>query len=245
MTKKVGIITFHNSYNCGSMLESYAMQTSVSKFINNTYVKIINFSNEGQRNLYSNWYKKKSIKNFIKNFILLPHQKVIKINNSKYEEFKNKFFNLTNEYREMSELNDSNFNYIISGSDQIWNITIDDSDDAYFLPWVHNAKKIAYAPSFGAKNISKYSNNVCKYQKFLKDYDFLSVREYNGQKWIKDLINVEVPVVLDPTLLLEKNDYKNLIANDIDEKEKYIFFYSPTFDIEICKFIKKLLINIK
>ena len=29
--KKIGIITFHNSYNCGSMLESFAIQKIIEK----------------------------------------------------------------------------------------------------------------------------------------------------------------------------------------------------------------------
>ena len=62
--KKTGILTFHNSYNCGSMLQSYAMQNSLKKLgVEN---EIINFSNEGQKELYLVTYKNKSLKNLIK-----------------------------------------------------------------------------------------------------------------------------------------------------------------------------------
>ncbi len=236
--KRIGIITFHNSYNCGSMLESYAMQTVLSRLSDS--VKIINFSNANQKKLYSVWFENNSIKNIIKNALICGHSKKISNNNLKYEEFKNSNFNLTEEFTNMNELSDENYDIVFAGSDQIWNITIQDGDDAYFLTWVKNAKKVAYAPSFGSKNIIKYADDSSKYAKYLNSFDSLSIRENNGKKWIKDLIGKDVEVLLDPTLLLEKNDYDKILANDVNLDEKYIFFYSPGFDDNICKYVRKI-----
>ena len=236
--KKNGIITFHNSYNCGSMLESYAIQTIVDKIAGNA--EIINFSNNGQIKLYSVFYENNSMKNIIKNLMLFPHRKRIKKNNLKYEEFKNTYMNLSKEYHHISELDDSDYKNVIAGSDQIWNITIEDSDEAYFLPWVKNAKKIAYSPSFGAKNIMDYCSNPEKYREMINNFDVLSIRENNGKKWIKELCNKDVDVLLDPTLLLNVDDYKKLEYNNFNPKGKYIFFYSPSFNRNICKYVKQI-----
>lgn len=236
--KKVGIITFHNSYNCGSMLETYAMQKMIQKL--NLETEIVNFSTSGQKELYSVWFKNNSVRNIIKNIILIPYSKRLKNNNKKYEEFKNKNFILSREYTEGEKIDESNYKVVIAGSDQVWNTTIKDSDDAYYLNWVKNAKKVAYAPSFGAKNVQIYSDNPSKYAEYLKDFDALSIRENNGKKWIKDLIGEDVPVLLDPTMLLKEEDYAEILANDIEEKDKYIFFYSPSFNTEICEYVKKI-----
>lgn len=238
MKKKVGIITFHNSYNCGSMLESYAMQTVIDRLVGNA--EIVNFSNDGQRQLYSVFFRNRSIKDLIKNIIIIPHIKQIGNNNNKYEEFKNNHFKLSKRYEKLDELGDDGYGVVVAGSDQIWNITIEDGDDAYFLPWVKKAKRIAYAPSFGAKNINKYAETPNKYKKMLNSFDALSIRENNGKKWIKELCNKDVPVLLDPTLLLNRSDYEILENKDVNNKEKYIFFYSPSFDRGICKFVKKI-----
>lgn len=236
--KKIGIITFHNSYNCGSMLESYAMQTVIKKKFGS--VEIINFSSSGQKELYDIFTKNNSIKKIIKNILVLPHYQKVKKNNRKYEEFKNKNFILSEEIHNPLECNDSNYSAVIAGSDQIWNVTISDYDDIYMLPWVENAKKIAYAPSFGAKNPMKYYHDKEKYTKMLRNFDSLSIREFNGKKWIKDMINVEVPVLLDPTLLLEENDYNEIEDTSFHPNGNYLFFYSPSFDRNVCKFVKKV-----
>lgn len=236
---KTGIITFHNSYNCGSMLESYAMQESIKKYCTKN-VKIINFSNKGQLEFYKDTFKNNSIKNILKNILILPHLDKIRNNNNKYEKFKTDHFNLTKFYGDSKELTDNNYDVIVSGSDQIWNITIPDADDAYFLNWVEKAKKVAYAPSFGAKNIIDYTNDIEKYKKYISSYDALSVRENNGKKWIKELTDIDVPVLIDPTLILDKSDYDKIMAKDINQSKKYIFFYCPSFNVDICKFVKKV-----
>lgn len=236
--KKIGIITFHNSYNCGSMLESYAMQTIIEK--QNIQAEIVNFSSDGQKELYSVWFKNNSIKNIIKNIILIPVHKRLINNNNKYEEFKNKNFKLSKQYNSGDKIDEKDYDIVIAGSDQIWNITIKDADDVYFLNWVKNARKVAYSPSFGAKKISDYTTNIEKYQNYLTEFDALSIRENNGKKWLKELINKDVDVLLDPTLLLDCEDYDKIIATDIKINDKYIFFYSPSFNINICKYVKKI-----
>ena len=140
------------------MLESYAIYTRLKRISNET--EIVDFSSRGQIELYKVFYKNNNIKNIIKNVLLLPHRKRLTNNNLKYEEFKNKNFKLSKRYTD-NNIDDSNYDVVVAGSDQIWNITIADYDDAYFLNWVKNAKKVAYAPSFGAKNILKYSK-CCK-----------------------------------------------------------------------------------
>lgn len=237
--KKIGIITFHNSYNCGSMLQSYAMQ-KVLKNLSKLDVEIIDFSNEGQKELYGVWYKNSSLKNIIKNICILPIHKRIRNNNFMYEKFKNSFFNLSRKYKNISELSDDDYDFVVAGSDQIWNITIPDYDDAYFLPWVHKAKKIAYAPSFGSKNIMEYSSEPSKYAKYIGNFDALSIRENNGKKWIKDLTNLDVPVLFDPTLLLPACEYDKLVSDSLNINCEYIFFYSPSFNPKICKLVNKI-----
>lgn len=239
--RKTGILTFHASHNCGSMMQAYALQKFLDKNkINN---EIIDFSNVGQRDMYAVVHKKKNIKNLIKNILLFPYRGKIQKQWEDYEEFKRKNLRLSKEnYQDIKQLESTNQQYdtFISGADQIWNVTIKDADDAYFLNFVEKGKKkIAYAPSFGAKDIQKYAETPLKYADYLKEYDFLSIREENGQKWIKELIGKDVPIVLDPTLLLTQEDYQDLEI-EVEEKGKYIFYYAPQYNTTVDQFVKKI-----
>lgn len=236
---KIGIITFHASHNCGSMMQAYALQNVLFK--NGYNNEIIDFQTEGQKDKYAVWHSKPNIKNVVKNFISLTHPiKMQKVWNE-YESFMSKNMILSQEkYTKKEELNNisKKYNLCICGADQIWNITIKDASDAYFLPYM-NIKKVAYAPSFGAKKIQDHTNEVDKYKKYLVDFDALSIREKNGQKWIDELINTKVPIVLDPTLLLDANDYDK-IREASHIKGKYIFYYAPTYSKKLDKFVKKI-----
>jgi hypothetical protein len=95
----------------------------------------------------------------------------------------------------------------ICGSDQIWDASAMYVNPVYYLQFCPKEKKIAYAPSFGKDTIPKYNQNVIK--KMLQKFDDISVREYQGSKIIKELINKDVPVVLDPTLLLNKESWES------------------------------------
>ena len=242
--KKIGTITFHASHNCGSFLQAYALQKFLIK--NRFDTEIINFANEGQRKLYDIKFPNDSLKNILKNIILFPRRKILKDTYKNYNNFiYNKLKLSKKEFFSLDEMKRYNFDYdtVICGSDQIWNVTIEDFDEAYFLPFVTNKKKIAYAASFGAKKMSKYlsKEELEKYKKYLSDFSLITIRENNGKNWIKEIFGKDVPVVLDPTLLLNKDDYAE-IEDRYDEKirEKYIFYYSPSYNPQINKLVKRI-----
>ena len=53
------------------------------------------------------------------------------------------------------------------------------------------------------------------------------------------MIDIEVPVVLDPTLVVNKEIY-NKIEQKIDLPEKYIFYYAPGYMKDLNKFVYKV-----
>ncbi len=239
--KKVGIITFHASHNCGSMMQAYALQKTLKKM--NVDNEIIDFQSFGQKDMYAVVHTKKEWKNFVKNMLTLPYRKKIKLQWESYEQYKNKIFDLSDkQYSTTSELTETNnlYSSFISGADQIWNITIRDYDDAYFLSFVtDNRKKNSYAPSFGAKRIEEYADNKQKYINFLNSYNNLSIRENNGKKWIKELTGRDAKLVLDPTLLLQEDDYLEAME-DIAIDKNYIFYYSPKYNKKIDVLVKRI-----
>lgn len=237
--EKIGIITFHNSYNCGSMLETFAMQKTIEKI--GYDATVIDFSSDGQKELYKPLFKCCSFKNVIKNVLLLPHIARLKRNNSSYESFKNKYFKLTSYMTSKETFLRLDFDIVIAGSDQIWNVTIPDFDDVYFLSWDGPYKRISYAASFGAKNPFLYYRQPDKLYKYLMRFNAISVREKNAVKWLgESLPEKKVSLVLDPTLLLNGSDYLPIIDDACVPEEPYLFFYAPSFKSDICKLVRKI-----
>ncbi len=234
---KIGIITFHNSHNCGSMLQAFALCHVLRQDFDQD-AEIIDFANEGSRQMYSLWSNKilyrsgkPNMNVILTNFSNVLHSKEIRSMMRDYEQFSTKYLHKSaKSYCSTLELKgmEDKYDMLISGGDQVWNIRCTDADDAYFLCFANNIKKVAYSPSLGAMNILKYAKEPDKYRKFLLDYKYLSVREINGQKWLQQLTGCEIPIVPDPTLLYSVDEWCNILP--VPEVEgDYIFNYAFSF----------------
>lgn len=244
--QKVGLLTFHRSYNCGSLLQAYALQ----KVLSDRYKiesEFINFSNDNQRQLYSVFPKPQKIRHIVRNLMFVPIAHRVRKHNKDFESFINRCLIVSDgDYRNKQELEKKANDYcaFIVGSDQIWNTKCADADDAYFMNFTDSEKKYAYAVSFGANNIVGLGKEKeVYYSSLINSFRVLSVREDNAVKWVKELTGRDAVIAADPTLLLEKKDYDALAPNRY-VKEKYIFFYSFGYDKYaseiVAKYSKKL-----
>lgn len=112
-----------------------------------------------------------------------------------------------------SQLNESDFDAIVVGSDQIWRPKYYDCIENSFLSFARNwkIKRIAYAASFGTEEWEYTSEQTLSCAELAKLFDTITVREHSGVKLCKTHLGVEAHHVLDPTLLLQKTDYLQLI----------------------------------
>jgi len=103
------------------------------------------------------------------------------------------------------------YDTFICGSDQIWNTGRYQPDDGFFLNFVPTGKKrIAYAPSFGVDEIEADSVDFIKNS--LNSFHALSTRESQGQNIIRKHLERDSEVVLDPTLLLSREQWMEQAA---------------------------------
>lgn len=236
--KKVGIITFHSAHNYGSSLQSYALQKTISNL--GYDCEIINFRTEAQKDQYTPLTKRKGLKYIVKNAYFLLNYSWRKAKYDKFEDFiKNMLVKSPKEYSTLEQLYNENFPYthFISGSDQIWNTAPNDANMAYFLPFVKNAKRIAYTPSFGQLGNIKRQEEIKKY---LNDYDFISVRDEFGRDLVKQLTGRKAEILVDPTMLFTKERWTKLIDNKPLINGEYIFFYTLFASKEMIKVVKNI-----
>ena len=228
--KKVGIITFHRSHNCGSIMQAYALQ----KVLQTRYgiePEFIDFSSPGQQKLYSVFSGDNSAKGMLRNVGRAFIYNRLKKNQISYDAYIKKYLRLSDRtFTTNKELQEAHFGYdaYIAGSDQVWNIMIDDYDPAYFLNFVEkNKPKISYAASFGARRVSSNTNHPEVIRDMIRDFDHISVREPNGQKWLAEDFAIKSTVVLDPTLLIDGGDYRDGEESPTEHiKKDYIFIYA-------------------
>lgn len=236
LEKKIGIITLHGYKNYGNKLQNYALQEVVKSigFALNTIVieDVILSENNYVRKLKK--ITKMSFKNVCKKvFIKLKNRRfefankdVINNRTKCFKDFSKKYLNevFFNNTKETLKKISNEYDYFITGSDQVWNTIYIDKMPIYFLTFTDFKKRIAYSPSFGISVIPlKYKD---RYKVWLSEMKHISVREDAGAKIIYELIGKEVPVLVDPTLLLTKKQWLSISNISLNKpKGKYILTY--------------------
>lgn len=237
---KVGIITFHFVNNFGGALQAYALRRTLSEKCN-VEAEIID---------YRNWFIRltdrirllpiSSDKKEIISGLKTMRQRISRRNRFGHFTIDNN--KLSRVYLNRWQLNNDppGDDKYICGSDQIWNpyLTMGVSTN-YFLCFEKNPdNKIAYAPSFGTDGIGRmYERRICRY---LKDIGHLSVREKSGQRLIKKMTGKRAARLIDPTFLLDKEEWSSIGRNPLRSKEPYILLYIMQRDMEVYEYVKKI-----
>ena len=249
--KKIGIITFHRAINYGAVLQVYALQQKVIGL--GFDAEIIDYGLIGAVNAP---FARKNILQKLLNSIVRPmnfiwrlvrriesvlFKKDMEKQAAAFSAFERDHLKMsTNAYHTDKDLEgvEAFYDGIITGSDQVWNPLITQSDMVYFLNFVgDNNKKISYAPSFGSDSIPEDLKDPIAHE--INKIKYLSVRERTGAEIIKSISNREAQIVLDPTLLLRGEEWmENIPENKINVP--YIFCYALLNDPEISRFCKHL-----
>ncbi len=151
----------------------------------------------------------------------------VEIRNSSFDDF-DKFFedNLSQVYKNYDQLKKicpEKYDAVITCSDQLWSPSALGSNfyNLMFVPEYIN--KVSWASSFGVSQIPFYQKSRTK--KYLNRIEHISCRENRGAEIVKELTNRDVPVLMDPVFVFDKNEWDNLVPADTPEGEPYIFCY--------------------
>ena len=226
---KIEVITLHNVRNYGSALQTYATQKVLKEKGND--VEFIDYYRNDiiEKNLLNRWINNSSF--FSKNIITkitgrILLGKSIKKQSKVFNAFLGKYINVTPQKYYSNDEIKSNLpkaDAYCTGSDQVWNGEWNQGLELpYFLDFLpEDANRFAYAASFGRKDISEEELNQMK--PLLKKYKAISVRESSGVALLERMEINDSKHVLDPTLLLNKNEW-NELSVPIKYK-KYILVY--------------------
>ncbi len=220
---KIGILTHPQGVNYGGILQCYALCHSLGKLGHRTIVlrrerNRSNFLWEFARNLLKRFHfpryynkefidKSQNIRRFVEAH--LERTSPIKSNNAILNVCKKQCLDA-----------------VIVGSDQVWR-----RDFAlcfgynYFLDFVpKDVKKMSYAASFGLSEWEYTLDETANIKKLIDRFCGVSLREESGVKLCEDNLNINPIQLIDPTMLLNVEDY-NSLASKRQITDKYVFIY--------------------
>lgn len=231
----IGLINYFQADNYGAVLQSYALQRTISElgFDSENIDYQCDYINERYALLhFDSMYQLLSDICYFKDHLSKKY---------KFEKFRSKYLQISKERYDQKNiwLANEHYDLFITGSDQVFNYTNTNFDKTYFLDFVNNAdKKFSYAGSFGISSIPKDYED--EYRKLLTDFSRLSFREKTGVDIYRNLmgIDAEVACVLDPTLIAPMECWN--FEEKYETPQKYILVYMLERSAKMINFVKIL-----
>ncbi len=232
--RKVAIITLRGYFNYGNRLQNYALQESLKSLgfyvetIKNNTKNIIGKNNKIKKlSRLKNKSPKLICKILNKKIATYLNRKIIDERIKVFRKFTLDYIKETNFMildDNIIDMLSDRYDYFVTGSDQVWNPDYLYGTSINFLTFAPKHKRIAYAPSFGVSEIKPEYKE--KYKEWISEIPWLSVREDDGARIIKELTGRDAPVLVDPTLLLTKEKWLS-IAKEAKNKPKgnYLLTY--------------------
>lgn len=247
--KKIGICTGYAGYNYGSALQAFATKKIIASFgFEPTIIKPINiiFKNRDIRisKLFTIFFRAlfhgRLVDELKRNYSSIN----IDISQEKknvFDEFYKKNLNPQSfVYSSIKrEAKKSSFLAFVCGSDQIWNSESLYINPFYYLSFAPEFKRIAFAPSFGRDYIPQY--NIQKIGKRVKKIPHLSCREDSGVKLLKQKYNLTAELIIDPTIILEKDEWVKLLSVRTTQAKYLVVYFLNKPNDSICELINKFI----
>ena len=229
---RIGILTFHNAINYGAVIQCYALMSFFEQ--RGHCVDIIDYRNS----VIDEYRKSFSFKNLAGNkglsgkikYILAcilfykRKKKVIKA----FDTFLATKLKLSKRYFWGNNLPD-NYDYVIFGSDQIWNLKLTKGFDPVFWGQIEkgNAVFASYAASMGELSFLKDDDWKIA-ENFFYSFDYISVREKSLKDYLCHKISKTIDCCIDPTLLVDETVLDSIAIQPQDYN--YIYMYNITKD---------------
>lgn len=244
---KIGIITILKVNNYGAELQAYATQAILKRLgydaeiIDYFFYKNPDFVKTQRSAPLFHFPLKKRMAEYI--YPILSCLKnaadgeALNRRKKRFEKFHKEHTSMSLTYKSIDELYKARMDYDVymTGSDQVWNPGIYSSLSPYFLDFAPQGhRRIAYAASFGVSQIPEYARKF--YAKYLQTYDAIGVREKNAVEIVKKIAGIEAQWVLDPTLLLSKEEWWQVFSPLDVTSMPYILLYELT----PCRYIRQL-----
>jgi hypothetical protein len=250
---KIGILTqtLHNNY--GGLLQNYALHQVLIRADHKPctidHTRTVKISRI--RKIY------RRAKAHVKHW-LYPHKygKLAYVANEREEDiiskntnyFIDKYIKRTKTFDKHQDFlniaNSNEYQAYVVGSDQCWRPRYNKSFlGEMFLNFAEKQqtiKRIAYAASFGMDEWILSQERIDEYARLAQKFDLITVREDSGIDLCRKHLGVQAQHVLDPTMLLSKDDYIRIVEMEKEPQSSGdLFYYILDPSEEKTEFVKK------
>lgn len=221
---KIGIYTLPFYDNLGGITQAFALQKTIEKLGYEVFILKHRTLDPPQK-----MRTKKRIRIYFKRFLrkYLKHEDIdvlVDMNDRKRfrkkilagERFINTYMHVR-DFDARKETDRTAYDVFVVGSDQVWRPIYAVPIENYFLNFIQTntaIRKIVYAASFGTEKWEYTDKQAKECAELVQNFDLITVREDSGVKLCKEHFNVKAEHVLDPTLLLDKTEYIDIIEQE-------------------------------
>lgn len=231
MQMKTAIMTFHRALNYGALLQAFALEKVLED--SGVNAEIIDYRCPHMECIYRPFDTRHcrgisaKLKKCISSLWLIKKRR-------EFNKFTDEYLDLSSVCRNKRDLKKcvSEYSRVITGSDQVFNPDAAGGDLSYFLDFVPKGiKKIAYGASLGYGTFPEKYREECI--GLLQSFDALSLREKSACTEVEKLTGMPVCNVLDPTLLLSREEWLDTGKKPGKLPDKYILVYM----MEGCRYV--------
>lgn len=235
----VVILTQPLGHNYGGLLQAYALQAYLRKIgcdvetLDRRFEEPKRFSNESRRLKLS-----KIRLRSIKSFLIRSHRARQLENLVKFRKERLVMSPPISSEREIRDyFKGRKVDLFVVGSDQVWRPLYSPSILNFYLDFLDDVKstagRITYAASFGVDHWEYSTELTDKCRVLANKFDAISVRESSAVKLCLEKLGEKVQLVLDPTMLINPDEYKLLFCeHNLDERIEGVVSYMLDFTME-------------
>lgn len=200
-------VTFHHSNNYGALLQMFALHTKIKELGHENLVLETKLPVSKKKK--KSYNPKVMLRNWYMSLCGKIRRKEVQTLHNSISDFKKRNVEFTKPYISMEELKSDppQVDALITGSDQVWNMTtIPSMIPSRFLDF-GNPEAIRFSFAASIENM-KYSESQKEYaREQLKKFKGITLREQSACNFIESFSNLHTECILDPVFLFDKKEW--------------------------------------
>lgn len=152
--------------------------------------------------------------------------------------FRDNLSEMYGSYTELKKQCPQRYDKLLTCSDQLWSPSALGSGFYNLIFAPEEMLKVSWASSFGVNQIPWYQKG--RTRRYLQRIQHISMRENQGAKIVKELIGRDVPVLMDPVFVFDKEAWDKMVPAEKPEWNDYIFCYFLGENQEYRKTVQQL-----